>query len=212
MLPLKYLGTIFFICFTLKYIQEKKLNELKLVSPILLASLVYGQNITYNVITSPSSTSQSVAVVVDNTTFPLSATNGILYSGEAPIAKGGYSYAILENSQINSSEPFSRSPVTSNTPNEFFNRSRNEYQVVQLPQALPELPNINRVESKLHNISQIPTIHLWGNQSEIDFLHKNQLTDIDIRLNMTYIGYYFFFLSFLKCFFISCCKHVSKFE
>ncbi|KAI8881326.1 coth-domain-containing protein [Backusella circina FSU 941] len=132
----------------------------------------------------------SVAVVVDNTSFPLQASdNSILFSGEAPAAESGYHYTILKNNQVNTSESFLREPVTDeNTVNEFFNRSKNTHELAPLPQVYSPLPIIDRIKSDLHIEGQIATVHLWGNQTDIDHLHDNQSEDLDIKLNMDYIG------------------------
>ncbi|GAN11375.1 hypothetical protein MAM1_0566c10934 [Mucor ambiguus] len=168
-----------------------------IVSSVLLASLVSAQqqNITYNVIAAPESNSNmSVAVVVDNTTYPLAAKasdGGLLYQGEAPVAQTGYHYAILDAmKQVNASEAFSRLPVMNKTTyNEFFNRSSNVYNVTSLPQILEPISAINRIESDLHLQDQIPTIHLWGNTTAIEALNGNQLDeDLNVELNMTYYG------------------------
>lgn len=162
----------------------------KIVVPLLLAVFTANaQNITYNVIASPFSTDQSVVVVIDNTTWPLAVASGILYQGEAPIAKTEYYYAILDsNKQPNTAEMFHRTPVKNNTPNEFFNRTLNNYQVISLPQVLAPLPSINRIKSDLHVEGQIPSIHIWGNDTAVTYLHENQLEDIDVELNFAYIG------------------------
>lgn len=173
------------------------LSYILVVSSILLASIVSAQqqNITYNVIAAPgTSSNMSVAVVVDNTTYPLTAKSnegGLLYQGEAPVAQTGYHYAILDAmQQVNASEAFSRSPVMNDTTyNEFFNRSSNVYNVTALPQILEPISAINRIETDLHLQDQIPTIHLWGNATAIEALNGNQLDeDLDVELNMTYYG------------------------
>lgn len=150
-------------------------------------------NITYSVIASPESADASVVVVVDNTTWPLNAasSSSILYQGEAPVAQSGYHYAIVDgNKQVNATEGFSRAPIVDGkqTVNEFFNRSLNSYQFSSLPQVLPLLPVINRVKSDLHIQGQIPTMHIWGNETAVNYLHQNQLEDVDVELNLTYIG------------------------
>jgi hypothetical protein len=132
----------------------------------------------------------SVTVVVDNTSFPLQATdNSILFSGEAPAAESGYHYAILKDNQVNAAEAFSRKPIADDsTVNEFFNRSKNTHELAPLPQVYTPLPIIDRIKSDLHVEGEIATVHLWGNQTEIDHLHDNQSEDLDIDLNMDYIG------------------------
>lgn len=163
-----------------------------LAVPLLftLLSNVQGQqqNITYKVITAPTS-NMGVAVVVDGTTFPLQQTLGILYQGEAPIAKTSYHYAIVDaNHGINASESFARNPIQADSLNEFFNRSINVYNVSNLPQVLPPLPSIKRIASDLHKDGQIPTIHIWGNETAIAYLNANQQEDVDVELNFTYFG------------------------
>lgn len=132
-----------------------------------------------------------VAVVVDNVVFPLKPEHGILYSGEAPPAKTGYNYAFVDGADIKISESFQRSPLSleSSTLNEFFNRSSNVYNIKPLPQVFPPLEIIHRIKSDLHIQSQIPTIHIYGEQSTIDTLHGSQLEDLDVKLNLAYIGY-----------------------
>ncbi|KAI8090412.1 coth protein-domain-containing protein [Thamnidium elegans] len=163
-----------------------------LAIPLLLSALnvnAQQQNITYNVIASPYTSDQSVVVVVDNTVWPLTSTLGIMYQGTAPIAQTEYHYAILEsNQQVNTTEEFTRSPVSESTVNEFFNREKNSYQINSLPNVITPLSSINRIQSDLHIDGQIPTIHIWGNTSAVSFLHEKQLEDVDVELNFTYIG------------------------
>lgn len=140
-------------------------------------------------IAAPFSADQSLAVVIDNTTWPLYETYGIIYQGSAPIATTGYYYAILENDkQPNVTEAFHRAPSQNDTVNEFFNRTSEYHEVLSLPQMLPPLPSINRIDTNLHINGQIPTIHIWGNASAVKYLHEKPLEDIDVRLNFTYIG------------------------
>ncbi|KAI8881341.1 hypothetical protein K501DRAFT_189208 [Backusella circina FSU 941] len=132
----------------------------------------------------------SVKVVIDGKqSYSLEADeNSILFRGEAPEADSGYSYAIYNDKEPSVLESFSRKPVTEKTVNEFFNRSKNQHELASLPQIYQPLPIMNRIKSDLHSEGQIPTIHLWGDQDEIDRLHDNQLEDIKIKLNMNYIG------------------------
>ncbi len=137
----------------------------------------------------------NVAVVVDKTVYMLKPEHGILYKGEAPPAKHGYSYAYIDDSSnsnsIKISESFIRSPLdvgSTSTLNEFFNRSSNSYNIKSLPQVLPPLESINRIESNLHLQNQIPTVHIYGDQLSIDNMHKNQQADIDVKLNIAYFG------------------------
>ncbi|KAI8880086.1 coth-domain-containing protein [Backusella circina FSU 941] len=146
------------------------------------------RNITYNVVASLPESNMSLFVIVDNVSFPLQSSSGILFKGEAPAAKYGYQYALFKNDEISVSEPFLRDPISENTVNEFFNRSRNTYDISPLPQVFPSIPIINKIKSDLHKDGQISTIHLWGEQAEVDNLHNNQLDDIKVKLNMDYIG------------------------
>lgn len=162
---------------------------------IATVTLAQQQNITYNVIAALPANEMSVAVIVDDSIFLLSVddsteTPGILYTGEAPIAQNGYHYAILENNNqaTNASESFMRAPTQNITTfNEFFNRSTNVYETVRLPQIYPPSPSINRIQSDLHIDGQIPTMHIWGNETAVTYLHSNQLAeDVEVLLNMTY--------------------------
>lgn len=136
----------------------------------------------------------NVAVVVDEVVYQLKPEHGILYKGEAPFPKFGYNYVYTEKSNENTakiSESFVRLPSdneSTSTVNEFFDRPYNTYNVKSLPQALPPLDSINRIESDLHIKNQIPTIHIYGDQSSIDSLHKNQKADLEFKLNVAYFG------------------------
>jgi hypothetical protein len=118
-------------------------------------------------------------VIVDNVPYPLSVDYGILYHGEAPSAKIGCDYAIIDTTNSNtvsSFEPFLRPPFgegEKSTLNEFFNRSIDKYDLVTLPQALEPLSSIHKIESDLHIPNQMPSIHIYGNTSVIDYLHQN---------------------------------------
>jgi hypothetical protein len=144
------------------------------------------------VIASLPKPNMTVKVVIDgNQTFSLEASHSsILFQGEAPGAYRDYYYAIYNDNVDEPSllESFSREPVSKSTLNEFFNRSKNTHKLAPLPQVYQPLPVMNRIKSSLHGEEEIPTIHLWGNQSEIDRLHDNQLEDNKIKLNMDYIG------------------------
>ncbi|EPB83655.1 hypothetical protein HMPREF1544_09571 [Mucor circinelloides 1006PhL] len=171
-----------------------KLSHLVHLQLSFLASLISAQsgNITYNVIASPPTADMSVAVIVDNNIYRLTApTSGaLLYTGSAPAAKSEYHYAIIDSvNQVNASEAFTRTPVLNeSTTNEFFNRSISTHQLNYLPQVYEPVSVIDRIESGLHHLDQIPTIHIWGNQTAIDLLHKNQLEDLEFELNLTYYG------------------------
>lgn len=146
------------------------------------------QPITYKVITETSDNT-TVSVIVDNSTFPLASSHGILFQGEAPNAKVGYRYAVTVNQNV-IEEPFARPPLNdqeTSTLNEFFNRSTNTYQVASLPRAMEPISAIHKIESDLHQDNQIPTIHIHGNKSAVDYLHGQQLEDIEVELSFTYI-------------------------
>jgi hypothetical protein len=156
------------------------------------ASVVSAANISYNVISLATGT-QSMAVVVDNQSYPLTIGDdqaNMLYSGDAPKASDGYSYAIMDNDAIVSQENFTRSPVDEDTVNEFFNRSWNTWKLDTLPVILPNLPIMDRIDSDLHIDGQIPTLHMVGNQTQLDTMHANSTGDIDVGVNMTYMRYF----------------------
>jgi hypothetical protein len=164
-----------------------------LAIPVFFAAFINAQqqNITYSIIASPASADMSVAVVVDGVTYPLSATGirSLIYQGEAPAASNEYHYSILDSAkQVNASESFTRPPIHSNTLNEFFNRSSNSHELVTLPQVYDPLPVMNRIKSDLHIQGQIPTMHIWGNESAVAELHGKQLEDLDVELNLSYYG------------------------
>jgi hypothetical protein len=146
-------------------------------------------NIVYSVVSLTNQT-HTMGVLVDNQIYPLSPSeeSSIFHTGNAPVAKKGYSYAILKGKNIVTKEGFSRSPSSSDTKNEYFNRSWNKWDLKKLPIVLPKLPTINRIESDLHIEGEIPTIHFVGNQEALDKMHKNQTSsDSSIVVKMTYI-------------------------
>lgn len=147
--------------------------------------------ISYNVI-SLLNASESMGVVVDNVTYPMSlnSTNGtdILYSGDAPVAKSNYRYVRFFSNQTNITEPFDRQPSDYDTSNEFFNRTWNTYDISRLPIIYPPLPAIHRIKTDLHTAGQIPTIHLVGNQTLLDQMHQNSTEDFSVITNVTYVG------------------------
>lgn len=116
----------------------------------------------------------------------------LLHFGKAPAPiDGDYKYAILakENQHIVQTEDFTRilANGTESTLNDYYGRSWNSFDLPEIPDVLPPLPIIHRIQSKLHIHNEIPTIHLYGDQSLVDNMHKNQTKDIDVNLNMTYI-------------------------
>ncbi|CEG76210.1 hypothetical protein RMATCC62417_11139 [Rhizopus microsporus] len=132
-----------------------------------------------------------MGVIVDNVTYPLelSSPNTILYTGNAPVARQGYRYTKIikiDNSTI--SEPFLRSPIETNTLNEFFNRTWNKKQVASLPTVYKPLPFIHRISSDLHREGEIPTIHIIANESEIVAMHNNYTQDIEVKASLSYVS------------------------
>jgi hypothetical protein len=149
------------------------------------------EEITYSVVTSLPKPNMLVKVVIDDDhSYLLEADeSSILFRGEAPEASSNYRYAIYDGEgDTTLVESFSREPVSESTVNEFFNRSKNVHELAPLPQVYQPLSVLNRLQSDLHIEGEIPTIHLWGDQNEIDHMHQNQLEDVKIRLNMDYIG------------------------
>ncbi|KAI8376657.1 coth protein-domain-containing protein [Choanephora cucurbitarum] len=135
----------------------------------------------------------SMAVVVDNTTYPLIADEGTsaLHTGQAPIAESGYQYVKInkEKNLTKSVESFLRKSVSENTVNEFFNRTWNTRQVAKLPQIYKPLNAIHRIKSDLHLDGQIPTISIEGSQADFDVLHSNTTCEnCKVNTNLTYIG------------------------
>jgi hypothetical protein len=169
------------------YANQRHLKITVLV--IVLFAAASTANIVYSVVSLTNST-HTMGVLVDNQVYPLSPSEGsfILHTGQAPVAKKSYSYAILEGKNIIVKERFSRSPSFSDTKNEHYNRSWNKWDLKKLPIVLPKLPIINRMESDLHIDGEIPTIHFVGNQDTLDKIHKNQLNnDLSVDVKMTYI-------------------------
>lgn len=133
----------------------------------------------------------TTGVMVDGQVYPLEVQreSSLYFSGEAPAAMNGYSYAILNNQNaVIETENFMRSPVIDGeTYNEYYNRSWNYMDLAQLPAVLEPLPIINRIDSDLHIDGQIPTIHITGDESAIYDIHSTPLQKKDIDVRMTYI-------------------------
>lgn len=138
---------------------------------------------------------QTLGVIVDNKLYSLEnvdKSSSLLHYGKAPVAESGYKYAIIQkdDKQVIRMENFTRTASKEDTLNEYFGRSWNTFpNITKLPNILPPLPIIDRIESNLHIEGQIPTIHLTGNQTAIDYMHSHQLEEIDVDLTMTYIRY-----------------------
>ncbi|CEI86970.1 hypothetical protein RMCBS344292_01392 [Rhizopus microsporus] len=134
-----------------------------------------------------------MAVVVDNTTYALepNGTFPIIYSAKAPSAQSGYLYAKIYSSNGSMlTESFVRQPINQDTPHEFFNRTWNTHESKKLPQVYEPLDDIHRIESSLHRDNEIPTIHIVGNQSELDEMNHNTTADISVKTNITYVSLY----------------------
>lgn len=165
-----------------------------LVAGVTSVAAAAASNITYNVV-SLQPDNQTIAVIVDDQLYPLksvSKKSQLLHTGDAPAAASGYKYAVIDKanpSTIIDQESFTRDPVTGDkTLNEYYGRSWNTMNLTQLPTIMDPLPIIDRIETKLHIDGEIPTIHITGNQSAIDNMHKEQYADVDVKgLSMTYI-------------------------
>ncbi|KAL7332819.1 hypothetical protein PS15p_201814 [Mucor circinelloides] len=161
-----------------------------------IASVAATSKMTYKVV-SLVSENQAIGVIVDNEIYPLTSTDDastLLHKGKAPISNTFYKYAIIDKentTNIIDQESFSRDPITnsSKTLNEYYGRSWNSKKLKQVPTIMDPLPIINRVNSDLHIDGEIPTIHITGNQTAIDYIHANAESDIDITgLNLAYIS------------------------
>ncbi|GAN05825.1 conserved hypothetical protein [Mucor ambiguus] len=165
------------------------------VAGVTYITVATASNITYNVV-SLQPNNQTIAVIVDDQVYPLASVSKksqLLHTGDAPAAASGYKYAVIDKanpSNIIDQESFTRAPVTEDkTLNEYYGRFWNTMNLTQLPTIMDPLPIIDRIESKLHIDGEIPTIHITGNQSAIDNMHKQQYADIDVEgLSMTYIS------------------------
>ncbi|KAG0800639.1 hypothetical protein G6F22_002032 [Rhizopus arrhizus] len=132
-----------------------------------------------------------MAVIVDSISYPLEAnkTFPVLFSGKAPSAKSGYHYAkvyVTDNSTL--AEPFERQPVNQSTPHEFFNRTWNTHDNAQLPHVYSPLNSIHRIKSDLHRDNEIPTIHIIGNQTELDQMKGNTTADVSVKTTVSYLS------------------------
>ncbi|GAN00807.1 hypothetical protein MAM1_0002c00231 [Mucor ambiguus] len=161
-----------------------------------IAGVTASSKMTYKVI-SLVSDNQTLGVIVDEEIYPLTSTDDastLLHKGKAPIASTSYKYAILDKDNTTSvidQESFSRDPITnsSKTLNEYYGRSWNSKTLDQVPTIMDPLPIISRIDSDLHIDGEIPTIHITGNQTAIDYIHTNAESDIDISgLTLAYIS------------------------
>ncbi|KAF1796017.1 coth protein-domain-containing protein [Mucor lusitanicus] len=159
-----------------------------LVAGVTSVAAAAASNITYNVV-SLQPDNQTIDVIIDDQL----KKSQLLHTGDAPAAASGYKYAVIDKanpSTIIDQESFTRDPVTGDkTLNEYYGRSWNTMNLTQLPTIMDPLPIIDRIETKLHIDGEIPTIHITGNQSAIDNMHKEQYADVDVKgLSMTYIS------------------------
>ncbi|KAG1379047.1 hypothetical protein G6F61_005291 [Rhizopus arrhizus] len=163
-----------------------------LLATVTNAQSDQGSMISYNVIALLNQTTfKSMAVIVDSISYPLEAnkTFPVLFSGKAPSAKSGYHYAkvyVSDNSTL--AEPFERQPVNQSTPHEFFNRTWNTHDNAQLPQVYSPLSSIHHIKSDLHRDNEIPTIHIIGNQTELDQMKGNNTADVSVKTTVSYLS------------------------
>ncbi|KAI8085492.1 coth protein-domain-containing protein [Thamnidium elegans] len=157
----------------------------------VVATQAQPNKIEYNVIGLLNDT-HTMAVMVDNVTYPLSFDQDrtqILHTGKAPVASHGYQYLkINKTSNVTEVEPFLRQPIDKDSVNEFFNRTWNKQSVSEFPIVYEPLKAIHRVKSDLHREGEIPTIHLVANQVDMDKMHNSSsLEDPKVMSKMTYI-------------------------
>ncbi|KAG2193331.1 hypothetical protein INT47_012478 [Mucor saturninus] len=166
----------------MKISTDTRLNKSKSIS-----------SIQYSVI-SLISKNQNLGVIVDDQVYPLSNNNEstpLLHRGQAPISSTGYKYAIISSHQVLDIENFTRPCPSDNIQtNDYYGRPWNSYpNLTRLPTLLPPLDIMDRIQSDLHIENEIPTIHLYGNQTGIDYMHHHQLDrTVRIELHMVYIS------------------------
>lgn len=133
-----------------------------------------------------------MGVIIDDIATPfllgVSTETPYLFTGTAPIASKGYRYTRVNSSGIQA-EPFLRSPIASNSLNEFYGRSTNIYSVPTFPQLYTPLSSIHRINTNIHQDDQIPNFFFSGNEVGVREMHSNIFSKIKIELNLTYIGY-----------------------
>ncbi|KAI9033947.1 coth protein-domain-containing protein [Phycomyces nitens] len=155
----------------------------------VVSAVTAKKQITYSVV-SLEGGQQDMSVIVDNVSYPLVplADTPILYTGTAPVASHGYSYAITTGRNSMKVEPFTRKKTNKTTPNETFGRSWNTRKVKTVKSILPPLKALDRLDSPLHIDGEIPTVYLSGDQSAFDNMHQNAMQDITVSMNMSYIS------------------------
>ncbi|RCH94288.1 hypothetical protein CU097_005599 [Rhizopus azygosporus] len=60
----------------------------------------------------------------------------------------------------------------------------------KLPQVYGPLDDIHRIESKLHRDNEMPTIHIVGNQPELDEMNHSITADISVKTDIAYASLY----------------------
>ncbi|EPB90856.1 hypothetical protein HMPREF1544_02273 [Mucor circinelloides 1006PhL] len=169
------------------------LQKPQLLVLLLGISNAIAQNITYKVVTTAidHDSQHSMGVLIDNyeTPFPLIASEDMpyIYTGNAPIAKTGYSYVRFNkgSKSLEEREAFTRDGIETDSMFEFYNRSRNTYSVPELPKLYEPVDAMHRVASNLHYNDRIPTFFLSG---DISAIQGNSSKGIDAAVNVTYVG------------------------
>ncbi|KAI9356651.1 coth protein-domain-containing protein [Pilaira anomala] len=161
---------------------------------VTIISVTEAQNVTYNVVSHYPNDQNSIGVLIDNNKIPylltVSTQTPYIFTGDAPVAKIGYKYIIRNNNDgAEISEPFTRSPSTEASYNEFFGISMNTHPIPEFPQIYPPLSSIHRAVSNIHKDDQIPTFFLLGTEADIKNMHSNIfISKFKIALNLTHIG------------------------
>ena len=133
------------------------------------------QEIEYRVISAVQDNVKLV-VVIDDKVFQLShsSTSSLIHTGIAPPASVAYFYAKTKDGIIVEREYMDR-PANINgsgaTTYQFYNRSQDRWDIASLPKVLDPISVINRIDTDLHIYGEIATIHIIGNQTEINQLH-----------------------------------------
>lgn len=157
----------------------------------LYTLVVSAVDVTYSVIISSPGT--DVGVVIGNQTYILkpSSKSNILYQGSAS-SGAPYYYVKLQKgtSRVVEREQFERPALgNSNSLNEFYNRNWNTKSLVAFDNISSIKKNFKRQPDNtlLHPIGEIPTVQIIAAQSDLDKIHKNNLEDIQVISNITYI-------------------------
>ena len=164
------------------------------------------QEIEYRVISAVQE-NVKVVVVIDDKVFQLSqsSVSPLIHTGIAPSASVDYFYAKTKDGSLVEREYMTRPPNIDDSddfPYQFYNRSRDRWDTASVPKVLDPLPVINRIDSDLHIYGEISTIHIIGNQTEIDQLHTNVFDDFEVMTDMVYIRYIkcrFMYKGFSNC-------------